>query len=112
MDDVAPSRPATLGWGVLVALGWYVTIAAAVLVGWSGVPVAPDPECSGWCLTRAEASVLFLMAGAPVLLVVLLPVTVAAVALLVGRVRSALLAGTLAVPVSVAVTAVVWSAVQ
>jgi hypothetical protein len=116
MDDVEPSRRASGGWSVLVALGWYATVVAAVLVGMSGVPAAPEQDCPMFlgCLTPLEGFVLVLIAGAPVVLGLLL-VTVGIAGVLARRVPSAILAGTLAAPGSVAVVAAaaaVWSAVR
>ncbi|GIF78220.1 hypothetical protein [Asanoa siamensis] len=101
-------RGASFGLGVLVALGWYATVVGAVVVGESGVPVAPDRDCSAMfsCLSPAEGVVLLLIAGAPVLFGLLVG-TVVLAALLARWIRSAILVGTLSAGGSLAIVALV-----
>ncbi|GAA0930228.1 hypothetical protein Vau01_051030 [Virgisporangium aurantiacum] len=81
---------------LLVALGWYVVVPAAVLVAWSGLPVAPGRDCSAMfsCLSPVEQVGLFMIfVGLPVLLGAAV-VTVAVAALLARVVRWPVVTGT------------------
>ncbi|WP_431895434.1 hypothetical protein [Micromonospora haikouensis] len=102
MDDVDPRRRASFGSSLLVAFGWYATVAAAVFVGLVGVPANPNRDCSVIfaCLTPQEGFVLAAIVGAPVLAAMLLA-TLAITPLLARRVPSPVLAGTLSVSVTV-----------
>src|SRR5947208_2705554 len=109
MDVVDAPRRASFGLSFLVALGWYSTVIAAVLVGWSGIPQAPQRDCSVMfsCLTPLQQIFLLMIAvGGPVLAGVLFSALVLT-GLLARRVPSPILAGTLAALGSVVVVAVV-----
>ncbi|MEV4658476.1 hypothetical protein [Micromonospora sp. NPDC049301] len=100
------------GRSMAVAFGWYVTAIAAVVVGTTSVPSPPRQDCSAMfsCLSPMESLALAgLIWGGPVL-VGLLIVTAVVNALVVRRVTSAVLAGTLSVAASVAVCSVVAAA--
>ncbi|SIN18334.1 hypothetical protein [Micromonospora cremea] len=100
------------GRSMAVAFGWYATAIAAVVVGTTSVPSAPRQDCSAMfsCLSPLESLALAgLVWGGPVL-VGLLIVTAVVNALVVHRITSAVLAGTLSVAVSGAVCAVVAAA--
>ncbi|PWR07909.1 hypothetical protein DKT68_17505 [Micromonospora acroterricola] len=100
------------GRSMAVAVGWYATAIAAVVVGTASVPSAPEVDCSAMfsCLSPLESLVLAgVFWGGPVL-VALLVITAVVDALVVRRVSSVVLAGTLSVAVSFAVCAVVAAA--
>ncbi|WP_406078398.1 hypothetical protein [Micromonospora sp. NBC_00858] len=104
--------PGRYGRSMAVAFGWYATAIAAVVVGTTSVPSAPRQDCSAMfsCLSPLESLALAgLFWGGPVL-VALLIVTAVVDALLVRRIPSVVLAGTLSVAVSVAVGVVVAGA--
>ncbi|GAB3954430.1 hypothetical protein GCM10027614_61510 [Micromonospora vulcania] len=85
-----------------VAFGWYATVVAALAVGTLSVPSAPQDDCTAMfsCLSPLEKLLLVgLFGGAPVL-VGLLIVTAAVTALLVRRISSVVLSGTLSAVVS------------
>jgi hypothetical protein len=117
MDKVDAPRGASFGLSLLVALGWYATLTAAVLVGWSGIPAAPDRDCSAAfsCLTRLQTVGLLAIAlGGPVLMG-LLSCTFVVTGLLARRLPSSILTGTLSVLGAVAIVAVVgavWHGVR
>ena len=94
-------------------MGWYATVIAAVLVGWSGIPAAPNRDCSAIfsCLTPREEIVLILIFTAPIV-GVLLCCTVVVTGLLVRRFSSSILTGTLSALGSVGVLAVVGAVWQ
>jgi hypothetical protein len=115
MDDVDAPRRASFGLSVLVALGWYVTVIAAVFVGWSGIPDAPSRDCSGLfsCLTAQQEINLVLILGGPILAGLLFS-TLVVTGLLARRVPSSIVTGTLSALGSVVVVAVagaVWQGV-
>ncbi|MGK5742581.1 hypothetical protein [Micromonospora sp. URMC 103] len=96
------------GRSLSVALGWYATLVAAVVVGTLSVPSEPPQDCSAMfsCLSPAESLALAgLVWGAPALIGALV-VTAVVNALLVRRISSAVLAGTASVAVTVALAAV------
>ncbi|MET8349985.1 MULTISPECIES: hypothetical protein [unclassified Micromonospora] len=110
MDDTGERK--RYGPSMAVAFGWYATAIAAVVVGVNSVPSAPRRDCSAMfsCLSPMESLALAgLVWGGPVL-VGLLIVTAVINALLVRRITSPVLAGTLSVAVSLAVCAVVAAA--
>jgi hypothetical protein len=116
MDDVDAPRRASFGLSLLVALGWYATVIAAVLVGRSGIPAAPKRDCSALfsCLTPQEEIALMVIVGWPIL-AALLFITLVVTGLLARRVPSSILAGTLSALGSVVVVAVagaVWQGVR
>ncbi|KIR65645.1 hypothetical protein TK50_09780 [Micromonospora haikouensis] len=111
-----PPRRGSFGSSLLVALGWYVTVFAAVFVGSAGVPTNPNQDCSVIfaCLTPQEGFVLAAIVGAPVLAAMLLT-TLAITALLARRVPSPALAGTLSVSITVGLAVVAggfWQAAR
>ncbi|MDG6109809.1 hypothetical protein Daura_13920 [Dactylosporangium aurantiacum] len=84
---------APFGASMLVGIGWFATLVAALAVGEWSVPRQPDPECTsfGCGLTLLDLLPAFVVAAAPPLLAVLLLVTA-----VVTRLRiPAALAGTL-----------------
>jgi hypothetical protein len=100
-----PSAIASYARSLLVAVGWYATIVAAVVVGALSVPAAPARACSpGFgCLPPGEG--LFLVGvvfGVPVLAGLLITTSLVNV-LVVRLARSAILAGTLSAVASVGV---------
>ncbi|MEV4539203.1 hypothetical protein AB0J82_36070 [Asanoa sp. NPDC049518] len=106
------SRWTPFGLGVAVALGWYVTVVAAVFVGSSGIPAAPDRDCNVIfsCMAPHEELILILIVGAPVL-AGLLVCTLVVAGLLARVSRSSILIGTLSALGSLAVVgmvALVW----
>jgi hypothetical protein len=107
MDGVGESRRASFGLSLLVALGWYATVIAAVLVGRLGIPAAPDRDCSGFlsCPTPQEEIVILAIFGLPVLAGLVFSAVVVT-GLLVRWIPSSILAGTLSALGSVAVVAV------
>ncbi|MEV0721082.1 hypothetical protein [Asanoa sp. NPDC050611] len=112
----AAARGASFGLSLLVALGWYATVIAAVVVGQSGIPAAPDRDCSAMfsCLAPQDGIVLILIVAAPVLAVLAL-CTVVVAALLTRVSRSPILVGTLSTVGGIAVVAVVgtvWQGVR
>lgn len=116
MDVVDVPRRASFGLSLLVALGWYATVIAAVLVGWSGIPPAPNRDCSAVfsCLTPQEELgmmvILMVILAAPILAGLLVS-TLVITGLLARRIPSAILTGTLSALGSVGVVAVagaVW----
>lgn len=116
MDDVDAPRRASFGLSLLVALGWYATVLAAVFVGWSATPVTPNRDCSAAfsCLTPQEEIGLAMILGAPIL-VGLLFITLVVTGLLARRVPSSILTGTLSALGSVVVAVVVgavWQGVR
>jgi hypothetical protein len=116
MDGVDAPRRASFGLSLLVALGWYAIVIAAVLVGRSGIPAAPNRDCSEAfsCLTPQEEIGLMVIFGIPILGGLLLT-TVVVTGLLVRRVPSSILTGTLSALGSVGVMAVanaVWQGVR
>ncbi|MBY8871348.1 hypothetical protein K7640_05765 [Micromonospora sp. PLK6-60] len=113
MDDVDGSHRASFRSSLLVALGWYATVIAAALLGTSGIPTAPDRDCSAMfsCLTAQEQLGLLALVGAP-FLAGLLVITLALTGLLARRLPSSILAGTLSVLGSLAVAAVAGAAWQ
>lgn len=116
MDDVDAPRRASFGLSLLVALGWYATVIAAVLVGWSGIPAAPNRDCSAVfsCLTPQEEIGLMVILGGPILAGLLFS-TLVVTGLLARRVPSSILTGTLSALGSVVVAAVagaVWRGVR
>ena len=117
MNNVNTSRGASFGRSLLVALGWYGSVIAAVVVGWSGIPAAPDRDCSTVlsCLTPLQAVGLGLMVfGVPVLAALLVS-TLVVTRLLARRVPSPVLTGTLSALGSVVVLAAVgavWQGVR
>ncbi|RLP90105.1 hypothetical protein [Micromonospora sp. CV4] len=97
------------GPSMAVAVGWYATAIAAVVVGTTSVPSAPRQDCSAMfsCLSPMESLALAgLVWGGPVLIGLLL-VTAVVNALVVRHVPSAVLAGTVSVAVTAPVCAVV-----
>jgi len=116
MDDVDAPRRASFWLSLLVALGWYVTIIAAVLVGGSGLPAAPDRDCSAVfsCQTlQEEFGLMVIFFGGPILAGLLFS-TLVVTGLLARRVPSPILTGTLSTLGSVVVVAagVVWQGVR
>jgi len=116
MDELGASRWASFGLSLLVALGWYATVIAAVLVGRLGIPAAPDQDCSAVfsCLRPQEEIVLIVILGGPIL-VGLLVSTLMVAGLLARLIRSPILIGTLATVggvVVVAVAGAVWQGVR
>jgi len=104
MDKVDAPRRASFGWSLLVALGWYATVIAAAVVGWLGIPVAPNRDCSAMfsCLTRLEEiQLLVFLFGGPVLAGLLS--TLVFTGLLARWVPSSILTGTLSTLGSVVV---------
>lgn len=100
MNDGDPPRRASHGAvfrsSLLVALGWFVVVPAAVLVAWSGMPAAPNRDCSAMfsCLSPAEqVGLLMIFFGLPVLAGAAV-VTVAVAALLARYVRWPVVTGT------------------
>lgn len=109
MDDVeTPPRRASFGLSLSVALGWYVTAIAVIYVWRSATPTTPDRDCSAAfsCLTPGEEVALLLIFGAPVLLGLLVS-TLLATAVLVRRLSSPILTGTLSALASIALVGVV-----
>jgi hypothetical protein len=100
MQGVETPRRASNGeafvCSLLVALGWYVMVASAVYVGWSGIPTVPPEDCSAVfsCMSRAEEARLFMLVIAFPLLTGGVLVTVAVAAVLVRLVRSPAVTGT------------------
>ncbi|MFF3852660.1 hypothetical protein [Micromonospora sp. NPDC002575] len=116
MDDVDPPRRGSFGSSLLVALGWYATVIAAVFVGRAGVPANPNRDCSAAfaCLKPQEEFVVAAVLGAPVLAAMLLT-TLAITAPLARRVPSPILAGTLSVSITVGLAVVAggfWQAAR
>ncbi|MGC1214633.1 MAG: hypothetical protein WA890_25670 [Micromonospora sp.] len=116
MDDVDAPPRASFGLSLLVALGWYATVIAALLVGRSGISAAPDRDCSAVfsCLTPQEEIGLMVIVGGPILAGLLFS-TVVVTALLARRIPSSILTGTLSALGSVVVVAVasaVWQGVR
>jgi hypothetical protein len=113
MDAVDPPRRASYGLSLLVALAWYATVIAAVLLGRSGIPAAPNRDCSEAfnCLTPQEELALLVIFGAPIL-AGLLFTTLVVTGVLARRVPSSILAGTLSALGSVGVMAVVGAVWQ
>ena len=102
MDGVDAPRRASFGVALrsslLVALGWYVVVPAAVLVALSGIPTAPPHEdCSAFlsCLSPAEEFRLIAMFFALPVLAGVVVATVVVTALLARHVRSPVVTGTL-----------------
>jgi hypothetical protein len=93
----------TFGPSLLVGVGWFVTAVTASAVGEWSVPEQPDRDCSafGACLSMLDVlPVLVVVAGAPLLLVLL------AVTAVVTRSKlPPALAGTLSAAVTAAVAA-------
>jgi hypothetical protein len=106
MDGVDAGHRASYGLSVLVALGWYATVIAAIVVGWLGIPAAPNQDCSAAfsCLTPRENISLMLILGAPILGCLVL-ITSVVTGVLVRRLPSSILAGTLSALGSVGVIA-------
>jgi hypothetical protein len=105
-DAPPPSLVAAYGRALLVAGGWYVTLFAAVVVGLAGVPSRPRPpcvdfECSGGA---GEVGLILLVVGVPLVTAVAV-LTAGSLALLVRSVRSAVVSGTVAAWVSLAIVA-------
>ena len=113
MDDVDATDRASFGLSLLVALGWYATVAGAVVVGRSGIPPAPERDCSAFfsCLTPLEELALFAIVGAP-LVAGLLLCTAAVTALLTRRVASSILAGSLSSVIVTAMFVAAWRGVR
>ena len=91
-----------------MALGWYATVIAAILVGRAGIPVAPDRDCSAVfsCMTPGQEVILLMIIAGPVvvaLLIITLPVT----ALLARWIPSSIVTGTLSALGSVVAAATV-----
>ncbi|MFC8849892.1 MULTISPECIES: hypothetical protein [unclassified Micromonospora] len=107
MDDAEAPRRGSFGSSLLVALGWYATVAAAVFVGLVGVPANPNRDCSVIfaCLTPQEGFAVAAILGAPVLAAMLLTTAVITFPL-ARRVPSPILAGTLSVSITIAVAVV------
>ncbi|WP_189040706.1 hypothetical protein [Micromonospora sonchi] len=91
-----------------MALGWYATVIAAVLVGRAGIPVAPDRDCAAVfsCMTPGQEVILLMIIAGPVL-VALLIITLPVTALLARWVSSSIVTGTLAALGSVVAAAAV-----
>ncbi|WP_431976323.1 hypothetical protein [Micromonospora haikouensis] len=108
MSDVEAPRRGSFGPSLLVALGWYATVAAALFVGLVGVPANPNRDCSAAfaCLTPQEGFVVAAILYAPVFAAMLL-ITAAITVPLARRVSSPVLAGTLSVSITVGVAVVV-----
>lgn len=117
VNVVVSSSRASYGRSVLVAVGWYATVAGAVLVGWADLPVPPNRDCSQMfsCMTPLQTVVLFaIVLGAPVF-GVLLAMTLLIAAPLARRVASSVLAGTLpalASTVLAGVTGAAWQVIR
>ncbi|TDC84235.1 hypothetical protein E1193_06585 [Micromonospora sp. KC606] len=116
MDGVDATRRASFGLSVLVALGWYATVITAIFVGWSGVPAAPNRDCSAMfsCLTPQEEIGLMVILGGPILAGLLVS-TLVVTGLLARLVPSSILTGTLSAlggVVVVAVAGAVWQGVR
>jgi hypothetical protein len=119
MDGVDAPHRASFGLSLLVALGWYATVIAAIVVGWLGIPAAPNQDCSEAfsCLTPQENISLMLIFGIyniPIL-GCLLFITAVVTGQLVRRVPSSILTGTLSALGSVGVMALadaVWQGVR
>lgn len=90
------------GRSLLVAVGWYATLTAAVVVGTLSVPGQPEQDCSAVfsCLSPTERLLLAALWVVPALLGALI-VTSIVNALVVRRITSAVLAGTLSVAITV-----------
>jgi hypothetical protein len=117
MERVDAPRRGSYGLSLLVALGWCVVVPAAVLVGLSGIPAAPQEDCSAIfsCLSPAEeAGLIMAFFGLPVLVGVVVATAVVA-ALLSRHVRSPVVTGTLSALCGVVGTAAVlavWHGAQ
>lgn len=95
---VRPSSPASYGWTLLVAYGWFGTAGATALAGYFVIPEPPHTDCSAIlsCLGPVQALALWVAVALPVLFGAV--VATALVAVPVSRmVRSPILAGTLTV---------------
>ncbi|GAA3776562.1 hypothetical protein GCM10022225_75650 [Plantactinospora mayteni] len=116
MDDVAAPRRASFGLSLLVALGWYTTVLAAVFVGHAGIPATPNRDCAAVfsCMTPQEELGLLVILGGPILAGLLFS-TLVVTGLLARRVPSSILTGTLSALGSVVVVAVagaVWQGLR
>jgi hypothetical protein len=112
MTDVVSRPRASFGSSVLVALGWYATVLAAVFVALDGIPEAPRTDCATFagCMTPMQATGLALaVVGLPVLIVVV-AVTLAVTAGTVRLTGSSIVAGTLAAAGSAVVAAGIGAA--
>jgi len=100
-------RRAPYGLSVLVALGWYATVLAAVIVG--ELQVAGGRSCenaSSWCFTPGQGIVIGLVLASPFLLGLLVGALLLAVPI-VRLMPSAPLAGTLTAAAAALLVAVV-----
>ena len=106
MDGVNAPRLASFGLSLLVALGWYVTVTAAVFVGRWGIPAEPDRNCSVLfsCLTPQDEIILLVILGAPIFAGLLFS-TLLVAGLLARWISSPIVAGTLSALVSVVAVA-------
>lgn len=110
-DQPAPpdrvGRRASYGLSLLVALGWYVTVIAAIVVGELSIPERPRPAdgCSMpfACMSRAEGlQFMAVVLGVPILGGLLI-VSLLMIALVARKVASPIVAGTVCAAASVAV---------
>jgi hypothetical protein len=111
VDRTKPVR-GSVGNGVLVVLGWYATVIAAVVVGEMSLPARHSTDCSGMfsCLDTGQFLLLIgLFVGLPVVFGSLLIATIT-VALLMRRLRSPVVAGTIAAVVGVGAPGLIWAA--
>jgi uncharacterized membrane protein YhaH (DUF805 family) len=99
------------GRSLLVAIGWYATVVAAAIVANLSVPEEPQQDCSAMfsCLSPFGEIMLAALWAVPVLLGMLI-VTSIVNALVVRRVESAILAGTLSVAITVSLAVLVAGA--
>jgi hypothetical protein len=91
--------------GVLVAMGWYATLIAALFVAVSGLPATPRTGCGEVfsCLTPAQSLGLAAGVVAVPVLAGLMISTVIITGLLARRIASAIAVGTLAALGSIAI---------
>jgi hypothetical protein len=95
------------GESVLVTLGWYVTVVAAVVVGYRQTDTGHScDDATSWCFTPSDVASIGMILAVPVVLVA------TALSVLVSRPMvnsgvSAPVAGTVAAAVAGAVTSVI-----
>jgi hypothetical protein len=107
----------TVSGGLLVILGWYATVIAAIFVGVTGLPEPPRTDCSAMfsCISRgAGLALVGAIVGVPFFLGSFVIATITVI-LLMRRLRSAVVAGTIAAAVGIGAVGlgiVVWAGMR
>jgi hypothetical protein len=67
-SEAGAARWASYGWTVLVAIGWYVTVLAALVLGKAQVPGHGCANAPGLCFEPLAGLIMLLVLASPFLL--------------------------------------------